>query len=135
MRTGAATFLYFAIVFGAGFVLGPIRVLALEPRLGNAVAVLCEVPFLLLSMWLAAQFAPRRLGIEPDIGAMLAMGLGACALVAAAEIGVGLLVRGVAWGDQLAIFATAGGQIYLVFVGIFALMPTLANALGPRARN
>ena len=35
----AAAVLYFAIVFGVGFGLGPIRVLWLEPALGKALAV------------------------------------------------------------------------------------------------
>jgi hypothetical protein len=45
MRIAAAGLLYFAIVFGTGFILGPIRVLWLEPRVGPLVATACEAPF------------------------------------------------------------------------------------------
>jgi hypothetical protein len=50
VRLTAASLLYFAIVFGAGFLLGPVRVFWLEPQLGKSVAVLCEAPFLLVVM-------------------------------------------------------------------------------------
>ena len=56
--TGAAV-LYFLLVFGVGFLLGPIRVLFLEPRLGPVAAVLCEAPLLLLAIYLAARWVPR----------------------------------------------------------------------------
>jgi hypothetical protein len=42
--------LYFLAVFAVGFILGPIRVLFLEPRFGPVVAVLCEAPFLVAGM-------------------------------------------------------------------------------------
>ena len=37
---------YFALVFGAGFVMGAIRVPLLVPRLGERVAELIEMPFM-----------------------------------------------------------------------------------------
>ena len=37
-RVGAAAVLYFLLVFGAGLVLGPVRVLWLEPWLGPLLA-------------------------------------------------------------------------------------------------
>jgi hypothetical protein len=35
---------------GVGFLLGPIRVLWLEPRVGLVIAAACEAPFLLAAM-------------------------------------------------------------------------------------
>jgi hypothetical protein len=61
MRIIAARALHFLIVFGVGFSLRPIRVLLLEPRLGETIAVLREAPFLLIAMVLAAQWVPRKL--------------------------------------------------------------------------
>ena len=44
MQIVKAAVLYFALVFGAGFVLGPIRILWVAPRLGARVAELLEAP-------------------------------------------------------------------------------------------
>lgn len=132
MRTLTAALLYFAIVFGMGFVLGPIRVLALEPWLGNWIAVLCETPFLLATMWLASRLVPHWLGVETQPGAMLWMGLGGFVLVAAVEIIVGTVLRGVSLSEQFANLTTPGGQIYLALLGAFILMPSLAKSPWPR---
>ncbi|HEV2550646.1 MAG TPA: hypothetical protein VGU20_25255 [Stellaceae bacterium] len=40
MKLLSAALLYFVIVFGVGFVFGPIRVIWLESRLGKPVAVI-----------------------------------------------------------------------------------------------
>jgi hypothetical protein len=42
----AAT-IYFALIFGAGFVLGPIRILFIVPRFGVRMAELIEAPMML----------------------------------------------------------------------------------------
>jgi len=54
MRIIAGAVLYFLIVFGVGFVLGPVRVYWLERQLGETMATLCEAPFLLIAIVLAA---------------------------------------------------------------------------------
>jgi hypothetical protein len=45
--------LYFALVFGAGFVLGPIRILWAVPRFGTRMAELVETPLMLVVTILA----------------------------------------------------------------------------------
>jgi hypothetical protein len=44
MRILTSACLYFVIVFGVGFLLGPIRVLWLDPWLGKTAAVAVEAP-------------------------------------------------------------------------------------------
>lgn len=46
-----AAALYFAIVFAAGFVLGPVRELWAVPRFGQRVAELIEEPIMLLGVF------------------------------------------------------------------------------------
>ncbi len=77
MRIIAAAALYFLIVFGAGFLLGPVRVFWLEPRLGETIAALCEAPFLLVAIILAAQWVPRTLRLRRNVSSLTVMGLGA----------------------------------------------------------
>ena len=80
MRIIAAAALYFLISFGVGILPGPIRVLLLEPRLGDTMAVLCEAPFLLIAIVLAAQWVPRKLRLRMNAGPLAATGAGALVL-------------------------------------------------------
>jgi hypothetical protein len=130
MRLVAAAVLYFVAVFAVGILLGPIRVLLLEPRLGPVIAVLCEAPFLLTAIVLAARWVPRVTHLEPRAGAMVLVGLGALILQQTADLAVGYRLRGISAAEQLARFATREGLIYLALVTVFALMPLRANRIG-----
>lgn len=129
MTIVSAALLYFLAVFGAGFALGPIRVLWLEPRLGVVAATLCEAPFLLFAMIAAAYWIPRIVSISAGTGAMLAMGLGALALQQAADFVVGTALRGISATDQWARLASPEGAIYAVLLVLFALMPAVVNRI------
>ena len=129
MKIASATGLYFLAVFGAGFALGPIRVLWLEPRLGVVAATLCEAPFLLLAMIAAAYWIPRVIRIGASIGAMLAIGFGALALQQAADFVVGTALRGINATDQVARLASPEGAIYAALLVVFALMPAIVNRI------
>jgi hypothetical protein len=73
--------LYFAACFAAGAVMGPIRVLVLEPRIGMAAAVAVEAPIILAVAALAARAVLRRWpAVSP-----LAVGVVGLALLLLAE--------------------------------------------------
>lgn len=127
MRIVAAAGLYFLIVFGVGFLLGPIRVLWLEPRIGTLAAVLCETPFLLAAMVIASRFALHLVRLEPRNSALLCVGVVALAMQQIADVTVGVALRGISLGEQLARFATAEGAIYAALLVLFAIMPVLTN--------
>ena len=129
MKIASAAALYFLAVFGAGFVLGPIRVLWLEPRLGVVAATLCEAPFLLLAMIAATYWIPRVIRMATSIGAMLAMGFGALALQQAADFAVGTAFRGISATEKLARLASPEGAIYAALLVLFALMPAIVNRI------
>jgi len=128
MRIVVAAVLYFAIVFAVGLALGPIRVLWLEPRLGVTLAVLCETPFLLAAMIFAARWVPRKTGLGNDLAPLALMGIGALALQQAADLGVGIWLRGLAPGQQYAGLATPAGAVYLALLVVFAVLPAALNA-------
>jgi len=111
-----------------GLALGPIRVLWLEPRLGVTLAVLCETPFLLAAMIFAARWVPRKTGLGNDLAPLALMGIGALALQQAADLGVGIWLRGLAPGQQYAGLATPAGAVYLALLVVFAVLPAALNA-------
>ena len=127
MRILAAALLYFAIVFAVGFMLGPIRVFWVEPWLGKTVATLCEAPVLLGAMAVAARFVPAKLGLSRDARTLAGVGIAALALQQAADLAVGVALRGIAPAEQLANLAKPAGLIYLVLLLVFAAMPILVN--------
>lgn len=123
--TLVAATLYFAVVFGAGFVLGPIRIFWAVPRFGPRLAELIEAPIMLVVIVVAArwvvggyarQFSRRRRAV-----------LGALALVLTLTIELALvpLVRGQSIGDYFAGRDPVSGSVYYVLLVVFAAMPAL----------
>jgi len=135
MRIIAAAVLYFLVVFGVGFLLGPIRVFWLEPRLGETVAVLCEAPFLLVAIVLAARWLPIRLRLKADVRSLTGMGLGALFLQQLADFAVGSFLRGLTPAQQIAHLARPAGLVYVLLLILFAAMPILANLPRRGRRN
>jgi hypothetical protein len=124
-RTLAAAAFYFAIVFAVGFGLGPVRVLLLEPKVGNTVAVLIEAPFMLAAIALAARYVSRRMKVSAVLPDLLVMGCSAAVLVLLADFAIGLPLRGIAMADQFNYLVTPAGRLYLVLVALFALAPAV----------
>lgn len=118
--------LYFICVFIVGLVLGPIRVVWVEPALGRTLAVLCEAPFLLGAIGLAARCTPRWTNMQSGGLAYLAVGVLALLFQQVADLAVGFGLRGMTLSEQLALFATPPGYIYAVTLIAFALAPWVA---------
>lgn len=124
-RILAAAAIYFAIVFAAGLLFGPVRVLWLEPWLGRTLAVLCETPLLLGVMAFAARRIPAWTGGSPSLVALLAIGALALCFQQIADLSVGFGLRGMTIGEQMALFATPPGWIYGFDLIVFALAPLI----------
>ena len=127
MKIAAAAALYFLTVFGVGFLLGPIRVLLLEPRFGPVTAVLCEAPFLLTAIVTAARWTPLAVRLKPRLGSLLGVGFGALALLLVCDFAVGKFLRGLSVHEQVSRLATTEGMVYAALLVIFAAMPVVAN--------
>jgi hypothetical protein len=123
---------YFVIVFGVGFLLGPLRVLILEPRIGATLAVLIETPILIVTMVLAARFLIARLNLAHATVQRIAMGSVALALVIIADLGVGLGLRGITLAEQGRYLITPAGLIYLSTLAVFAAIPVVTGPLVAR---
>ena len=122
-----AAAIYFCIVFAVGLVLGPVRVLWLEPWLGRTLAVLCEAPFLILAMWFGARWAPAWARLEPGWWSRLMMGIAALVMQQLADLAVGFGLRGMTLSDQIAYFVTPPGFIYAAILILFAVMPLIVT--------
>jgi preprotein translocase subunit SecY len=132
VRVIAAGVLYFAIVFGTGFVLGPIRVLIVAPAVGERIAVLLEAPLMLAAIVFAARWINRRFPhLTPP--ASLAAGLVALAFVLAAELAVMTFFWRMSLPRYLAARDPVGLAAYAVLLAAFAAMP-LVVARRRRAR-
>jgi hypothetical protein len=124
----AAAGLYFSLVFGVGLVLGPVRVLWIEPRLGAALAVVVEAPFLLIAMVVAAALAPRWARVAGDWRSYLAIGVIALLLQQIADLAVGFGLRGMTLTGLFTYFATPAGWAYGAALICFALMPLVVHS-------
>ena len=124
-RVPHAAAIYFALVFAVGMLLGPPRVLWLEPWLGKTIAVLLEAPLLVAAMWFAARAAPAWTRVEGGWISFLTIGLLALVFQQIADLAVGFGLRGVTVADQLAYLVTPAGMIYALTLVIFAVMPLI----------
>lgn len=119
--------LYFAVVFGVGFVLGPIRVLVLVPRVGERSAELMELPIMLAAIIAAARWVIARLAVHPSTGMRLGIGGIALFLTVMAELGVLVWVRDLTLAQYIAQRDPVAGSAYVASLVLFALMPALVR--------
>ncbi len=123
MQILKAGVLYFAVVFGAGFVLGPIRILWLVPRFGTRLAELMEAPVMLIVVILAARWVVRRFAVPPILPSRFGMGFIALGLMLVAEFTLVRWLRGVTVAEYFASRDPVSGAVYYAMLGVFALMP------------
>ncbi len=124
MQILKAGILYFTLVFGAGLMLGPIRILWLVPRFGIRLAELMETPIMLVVVILAARWVVRRFSLPPTFS-RLGVGLIALGLLLVAEFTLVLRLRGLTIAEYLASRDPVSGTVYYAVLGVFAVMPLL----------
>jgi hypothetical protein len=122
MKAGAT---YFALVFGAGFVLGSIRVPILVPRLGERLAELIEMPFMFVVILVSARFVIKRFSLPADVPAGLGAGFLALGMLVAAEISLAVLLQNRTLGEYVASRDPVSGSVYLAMLALFAVMPLI----------
>jgi hypothetical protein len=122
LKAGA---LYFAVVFGAGFVLGTFRTLWIVPSFGMRKAELMEAPIMFAITVLASRSVVRRHALRPSFPGRLSVGLVALGLLLVAEFTVVLSIRNLTIAEYLAGRDSVAGAVYVVLLVAFAVMPSL----------
>ncbi len=126
-RVLRASLVYFALTFGAGFVLGPLRILLLVPRVGARTAELIEMPVMIGITWLAARWVTQKFSVPPERGPRLSMGVMAGALLLLAEFTLVLRLRGLTLEEYFTTRDPVSGTAYYAAVLLLMLMPLLVN--------
>jgi len=120
-----AGFFYFLGVFALGFILGVLRRLFLDAYTGPVIAVLVEIPFMLLFAWYLCRLLVERLVIPPDISTRLMMGFVAFALVMTGEILMAIQLQDGRFADFFRMFDLPENRIGLAGQVAFALFPLI----------
>lgn len=125
MRILKAGLIYFLVTFGAGFVLGPIRIFWVVPRFGTRMAELMEAPIMLVVTIVTARWIVRRFALPVTAFIRLGMGCIALGLVLIAEFTLVLWLRGLSISEYLANRDPVSGTVYYAMLVVFAIMPLL----------
>lgn len=118
-----AGFFYFALVFGVGFLLGALRVIVAAPHLGEILAVLVELPIILLAAWTICRWLIKRFKLPQDWQSRLTMGGLAFGLLMAAELLLAVTLFGNTLGDHLEMYKSPAGALGLIGQLGFAAFP------------
>jgi len=125
MRTLKVGALYFALVFAAGWVFGPIRELWVVPYFRRTAGLLFEVSLMLVVMIVAARWTIRHHAVSSAFKTRATVGLMALGMLLIAEVISARWLRGLSIADYLANFRSVSGGISLLLFVLFAAMPAL----------
>lgn len=124
-KTLRTAVVYFALVFGAGFLLGSIRVAFVVPRIGERYAELVEMPLMFLAIYFASRYVLRRRDEKTDSAGLIAVGVIALLLLVGAELLFAAVLAGRGIGEYISSRDRVSGGVYLVMLVVFAGMPWL----------
>lgn len=122
-----AGLIYFAIVFGFGFIFGTIRTLWIVPHIGARTAELIETPLMIAISFLAAHKIVRHLHVPFTIFKRLTMGIVGLALMLCAEFTLVLWLRGLSLQQYFATRDPVSGTAYYFALLLFAIAPLLVG--------
>jgi hypothetical protein len=123
MRILKPALLYFVIVFGAGFILGPIRLLLVIPRVGVRSAELMEAPIMFVVMILASRWIVRKFSEPSDFASRLVLGFLALVLMLGSEFALAIILNGTSVRQYIATRDPVSGSVYYALLIVFAVLP------------
>jgi len=129
MKWFKASVEYFLWVFAAGFVLGVIRELWLNPSLGSRFAELAEMPVMLVVIVVAARWTTRRFALSSP-ASRWAVGMLAVGWLLLAEVTLVLGLHGMTLVEYVAARDPVAGTAYAVSLLLMAAMPWLVGRAG-----
>ena len=127
MNTLKLSIVYFALIFGTGFMLGTIRVLWIVPKIGVRTAELIEMLPMFVAILLSARWINQHLADADNISTRLKIGFLALSFLLVAEIAIGMVLQGASISEVLLNHDPISGTVYYVMLILFALMPWLLN--------
>jgi hypothetical protein len=125
---------YFSLIFGAGFVLGTVRVLWLVPRVGVRIAELSELPLMLVAVFVAARWVNRQFVSLRTQSTRVLVGLVALAFLLAAEVALGVVLRAMSPTQVLVDRDPVSGAAYYLGLCVYAMAPWLLGRVGGEVR-
>lgn len=117
--------LYFLLVFGAGVILGSVRVPFLVPRIGERLAELAEMPVMFVVIYFAARYVSRRFLLPEQLTIRIKVGFLALLMAVCAELLFAAVLAGRSVGAYIASRDPVSGSVYLAMLILFAAMPSL----------
>ena len=130
-----AALVYFALVFSVGFLLGTVRVLYIVPRVGVRTAELSESPLMLLATIFVARWVCRKFCKWREPIQSVGVGLIAVVLLLAADLIVGVGLRGMSSGRVFTERDPVSGFVYYGLLCVFAFMPWFFGRRLQRSRG
>ncbi|MGB5483216.1 hypothetical protein [Parasphingorhabdus sp.] len=118
---------YFLGVFALGFILGSMRLFFLVPFTGPVVAILIEIPLMLLFAWFFCRFLTGRFEIPPETNQRLVMGLVAFAFLMTGEALIAILLQEGRLTDFIMTFDLPENRVGLGAQIAFALFPLIQS--------
>lgn len=122
--------LYFLIVLAIGFVLGTMRTLWVAPSIGEAGAVLAELPVILAAAWFVCGSLLRRTPLQASAAAV--MGALALTLLLLAEAAPSVAAFGRSPLEHLALYAEPAHILGLIGQVLFGAFPYVHALRGRR---
>jgi hypothetical protein len=127
---------YFALVFGAGFILGAVRIPFVVPRLGVRTAELLEMPLMFVVVVVSARFVVKRFDLLRSSRGCLWVGLSALALLLGAEVTLAVAIQGRSLARYIEGRDPVSGSVYIAMLCLFAAMPlVVARTESQRLRS
>lgn len=116
---------YFGFVFGAGFLLGMVRIPFLVPRFGERVAELAEMPLMLMVIFFAAGYVERRYRGSISAKGWILVGAIALSMLLFAEFLLAVVLVGGDLAGYIASRDPVSGSVYIAMLMLFSAMPWL----------